>query len=298
MKNKFPDMDNYTTIVRINPYVYGSISITATTAKNNSTKLYRFRRNMKYKASFSSLRDHMFAGLLAAYNKTFDMLEDRQTNTGPLKNYYMVAIETNNDIFKRILSFDMYMLQADNLKQLVNMPEFKNLPNVNDHTKCVAIFAYGYQYEANMNLLNICNKVFHTKAFKQLNTVIKMYDFKDNSDISNFDTDNEKCQQFLDYIFNRTDRFTYDVGLSLDDYTHDHIDHATSENNNTNATIESSVAQNITSKNIMFLGDDEMRTETAEYKATQNLEPVDVEEVLGENSMDPKDLETKDSQKD
>ena len=48
----------------------------------------------------------------------------------------------------------------------------------------------------------------------------------------------------------------------------------------------------------MFLGDDEMRTETAEYKATQNLEPVDVEEVLGENSMDPKSLETEESQKD
>ena len=230
MTNMFPDMDNYTSIMTINPEVYGFINITALVGKNESKKVYRFKRTMEYRPTYSPLRDRMFAALTAVYNKIFELLDDRKMNDGNLKNYYLVSIETANDIPRRILSFDMYLIQADDFKQLVNKPEFRNLPGIDDKEKHVAVFAFGYQYEKNMNAIDITNKVFHGKAYKQTSNAIKVYNFEEDSDLV-FDIEDDKCKQFINNCFDGCERYIYDIGLSLEDYEHDYTEHELNQEN-------------------------------------------------------------------
>lgn len=224
-KDMFPKMENYTSIIKITPEIYGFVDITALVGKNNDKTVHRIKRSMQYIMAFSALKDRMFAGLSATYSKIFELLKDKQQNNGNLKNYYMVAIESGNDIPRRIFSFDMYMLQADNYKHdLIKRPEYKNLPNIDDKKRVVGTFAFGYQYEQDMNSIDICNKVFHIKAYKEISSAIKAYNFDQESDLI-YDIESEKCNQFIENCFNGVDRYIYDIGLEMEDYTHDYEDH-------------------------------------------------------------------------
>jgi len=225
----FPDMDNYTSIMTINPAEYGYINITALVGKNESKRVYRLKRTMEYRPTYSPLRDRMFASLTAVYSKIFELLESNKMNDGNLKNYYLVSIESANDIPRRILSFDMYLIQADNYPQLTQKPEFRNLPGIDDREKHIAVFAFGYQYEKNMNAIDITNKVIHSKAYKQIENTIKVYNFEEDSDLV-FNTDDDKCKQFINNCFDGCDRYTYDIGLLLEDYEHDYTEREINEN--------------------------------------------------------------------
>ena len=236
----FPGMENYTSIMTLYPEVYGFVNTTALVGKNNSKRVYRLKRTMEYRATYSPLRDRMFAALTTVYDKIFELLEDKKMNDGNLKNYYLISIETANDIPRRILSFDMYMLQANDFKELVNKPEFKNLPGIDDKDKHVAIFAFGFQYEKDMDAINITNKVFHAKAFKQTSNAIKVYNFEEESDMV-FDVDNDKCKQFIRNCFDDCEKYTYDIGLSLEDYEHDYTEHIETDENSSMSPMKDEV---------------------------------------------------------
>ena len=274
MKDMFSNMENYTSIMTLNPEVYGFVNITALVGKNGSKRSYRLKRTMEYKATYSPLRDRMFAALTAAYDKIFELLADKKMNDGNLKNYYLISIESANDIPRRILSFDMYMLQADSFKDLVNKPEFRNLPGIDDRDKHVAIFAFGYQYEKDMNVIDITNKVFRCKAFKQTSNAIKVYNFEEDSDMV-FDIDDDKCKQFIHNCFEGCDRYIYNIGLELEDYTHDHEFHNIDKEESTEEENSSTIPE-----------------EKEEDKSEPEIETVEndtIEVIDSENNTDDED---------
>ena len=241
MKNKFDNMENYTVISNIVPDTYGYINITSLVGLNNSNKTYRLRRSMKYDEAFSALRDRMFAGNAVMYAKVGDLLGDNPPNSGELKNYYLVAIETGNDLPKRTLSFDMYIIQSENFKILRTMPKFLNLPGVNDTSKHIAVFTYGYQRVDNMNLIDIENKVFHTKAFRHDLTSIRSYTLDEPL---KFDLDNDICKKFVDTCFYGTDRFEYDIGIVMEPYEHT-MSHTDTPNSVKDAIINTHVNEEV-----------------------------------------------------
>ena len=230
MKNKFQDMQNYTVTISLTPEVYGFVNITALVGKNHSKTTYRINRTMEYKTSYTSLRDRMFAGLVAAYCKTFEMLKGLQVNNGALKNYYMVAVETGNDIPRRILSFDMYLIQANNYNELISMPDVQDLikpalpqdGSTEKDVKHVAVYAYGYQYEHDMDAIGICHKVFHMKGYKDNRTsVIKAWNFDEDTNLE-VDMDSDAFLKFVDSAFATTNRYVYNIGMTMEDHVWPH----------------------------------------------------------------------------
>jgi len=290
MKNKFDDMENYTVIANIVPDTYGYINITSVVGLNNSSKTYRLRRSMKYDESFSALRDRMFAGNTVMYAKIGDLLGDNAPNSGELKNYYLIAIESGNDLPKRTLSFDMYILQADSFKILRTMPKFLNLPGVSDTSKHIAVFTYGYQRVDNMNLIDIENKVFHTKAFRHDLTSIRSYTLDEPL---KFDLDNDICKKFIDSCFYGTDRFEYDIGIIMEPYEHK-VSHTDTPNNvkdaiiNTHTTSSEDINMNENTdnnQNVNNASAPEPQSEAQSKRVDeQGLTIMDIGDILGNST--------------
>ena len=266
-------MDNYTSIIKLNPDIYGFINIAAMVGANNSKIAYRVKRTMEYKASFSAFRDRMFAGLMSVYAKMFELLNSKGSlNNGSLKNYYAIAIETGNDIPRRILSFDMYILQADNFQDLIAKAEFKNLPKIAEKETRAAIFALGYQYDQDMSDIDITNTVFHLKVFKDDINPIKVYKL-DNEDDFTYDTDNEKFNSFIDAVFEDTDKNIYYSGLTKEYYKHDHESH---DNTESNSAVNNSESSEIKQDKAVSAKMVKNKTD----RNIQEIETINIDEIL------------------
>lgn len=257
----FKDMENYIAFMKLNPDVYGFIEASLLVGKKGSSKVFRLKRTVQYQATFSSIRDRMFAGLSCVYDKMYEMFgPNGQPHNGELKNYFAIAIETGNDIPRKTLSFDIYLIQAQSYQQLLTMPEFNALPGIEDDKLHKAVFAFGYQYSKDVESIDLTNKIFHFKVYKDEGSNIRVYDLKDNF---TFDPEDEDCMTFVDGCFYGLDRSTYYIGMNVTDKN-------LSENGIPMENVE----------------DSEVSVREASASEDDDFELIDVDDVLGNSSME------------
>ena len=255
MNVKFEDMENYLVFTKMNPDVYGFVDVTALIGKVGAKRVFRLKRTVQYQASFSSIRDRMFAGLTCTYDKMYEMFGESQKYDGELKNYFAVAIETGNDIPRKTLSFDIYLIQSQSYQALLTSKEFNAIPNINEEKLHKAVFAFGYQYSKDIESIGLTDKVFHFKVFKDDSGNMRSYDLGDEF---TFSAEDENCLAFVDGCFYGTDRSTYYIGLNVTPKTEDDV-------------------------NMPIEDDDEMVVENLEKaieSSEDDLELMDLDEVL------------------
>ena len=255
MNVKFEDMENYLVFTKMNPDVYGFVDVTALIGKVGAKSVFRLKRTVQYQASFSSIRDRMFAGLTCIYDKMYEMFGQTQKCNGELKNYFAVAIETGNDIPRKTLSFDIHLIQSQSYQALLTSKEFNAIPNINEEKLHKAVFAFGYQYSKDIESIGLTDKIFHFKVYKDDSGNLRSYDLGDEF---TFSAEDENCLAFIDGCFYGTDRSTYYIGLNM-----------TPKEDNVNMNIED---------------DDEMVVENLEKaieSSEDELELMDLDEFLG-----------------
>lgn len=214
MNLKFEDMENYLVFTKMSPDVYGFVDVTALIGKAGAKRVFRLKRTVQYQASFSSIRDRMFAGLTCVYDKMYELFGQGQKHDGELKNYFAVAVETGNDIPRKTLSFDIYLIQSQSYQALLTSKAFNDIPNINEDKLHKAVFAFGYQYSKDIESIGLTDKIFHFKVYKDDSSNMRVYDLGDEF---TFSAEDENCLAFIDGCFYGTDRSTYYIGLDVDD---------------------------------------------------------------------------------
>lgn len=211
----FKDMDNYYISMMMNPDVYNFMKVSATINKHGSSKVYKIVRTMEYSSSFNGLRDRMYAGVLAIYNHMFKELEDLEDlQKGPVKNYFCIAVETTNDFKKQVLSYDMYFIKSPSWEQLIKSKEYDMIPNVDNEEKHIAIFNFGYQYEEDMDKINLESKIYHIKAYKAKTDTLLKYTIPNNQI---YDRNNQEHKNFINSLFYGDNISNYAIGISVED---------------------------------------------------------------------------------
>ena len=211
----FPKMDNnYFVTMEFNNDIYGFVTVVCTVAEDGSNEVYKVTRTIEYSSNFNGLRDRMFAGLVAIYNKIFNQLQYlKNLQQGELKNYFCVAIETGNDMNKQILDYDIYFIKAQDTKELLESERFKNIPGIEDDKIHRAIFNYGYQYENDFDGINIQNTIYHMRCHKYVKDGLKRYVIPEGK---KFDTKDNDIREFITSLFSQ-DRFNdYTIGLTME----------------------------------------------------------------------------------
>lgn len=212
MKDKFPEMENYTVLSQFTPDVFGYMNSVTVVGKNNGDEVYRMPRTSQYVAAYSPIRDRMFMGLHVAYTKIIEMLKDKPINNGGFKNYFFITVETGNDMPQKVISFDGYIIKAEDPDDLVLLNKFNSIPGINDKTLHSAIFLINRQYEKDMDLIDAENLVFHMKAYRH--RAVKVDTFK--LEACKYDMEDENCQRFIQSVFNGTNRSMYSIGLKVE----------------------------------------------------------------------------------
>ena len=210
--------DHFNVVTKLTPDVYKFVKINSIVAKKNSNKIYKLVRTLQYDVTFSGMRDRMLAGLLSIYNKVFELLDTKENlGGGTMKNYFVVGIETGNDLRTKVFSFDMYMIQADTYKDLLESEEFNAIPNIDDKNIHSAIFNFGFQYEKDMEAIDTKHKVFHIKAFQEPSTSIKMYPLKIDNEDKTFDIKDPVCKEIIKQRLSETEQQIYYVGMDVNE---------------------------------------------------------------------------------
>ena len=206
-------MTNYTAVCQVTPDVYGFINTVTVIGEEGSKEVYRMPKTVQYVTAYTPIRDRMYMGMHAVYIEIVKKLSGKPLNNGNLKYYWLVTVETGNDIPRRIIAFDAYILQSDSYDELLASPEFNKIPGINDEKIHSAVFILGKQYTGDMESIDTKHLVFHLKAYKH--TPIRIEKFTLYDELV-YDFESEDCQKFLQNIFNGTDRNLYSIGLESD----------------------------------------------------------------------------------
>ena len=212
MQDKFPNMENYTLLSQLTPDVYGYVNSVVLVGKNNGSEVYRMPRTSQYMPAYSPIRDRMFMGLHVVYAKIIEMLKDKPINNGGFKNYFLVTVETGNDKPQKVISFDGYIIEAEDPNELIQLNKFRAIPGIDNKKLHSAIFLLNRQYEEDMKLIDIENTVFHMKAFRHRAVRVDTFELED----CKFDMEDENCQKFIQSVFNGTNRSLYSIGLTYE----------------------------------------------------------------------------------
>ena len=158
----------------------------------------------------------MFAGLISIYNKLFIELDQAsedgyQLQSGEFKNYFCVAIETANDIDKQILDFDMYLIQANTVEDLINNDKFKAIPNIKSDNICISLFNFGYQYENDFNKIDVENKIYSLRCYRKIDDGLRRYTLPNNE---LYDRTNVDHREFINNLYKDLDIANYVVGIT------------------------------------------------------------------------------------
>ena len=212
MKDKFPEMENFICITQLSPSVYGQINIDSLIGRNNGTKAVRMHRRMEYVAAYSPIRDHFYAGMCSVYYKILELLENKDINNGDLKRYWVVGVETGNDIPRRVLSFDMHVLQAESQEELYKSERFMSIPGIDDKKLHSVVYPYGRHYQYDMDSIDIENTIFHMRAYRYTPTPLTAFDL----DQFTLDMESKECINFVNASFAGTNRELIIVGLKTE----------------------------------------------------------------------------------
>ena len=208
----FPGQDNYYVTMQLTPDIHNYVNVVAAVVKDDSNEVYKVTRTMEYSSSFNGLRDRMFAGLIAIYNHVFNELTKIDVREqGELKNFFCVCVETNNDLSKKVISFDAYFIQADSGDDLINSEEFKSIPNVDDQSHYTAIFNFGFQYIDDLNKIGIVNNKCSINCLKINKDGLKRYRLPEDG---KFDKDSQSDRLFINSLFDYTNLADYAIGLT------------------------------------------------------------------------------------
>ena len=212
MKDKFPDMENFTCVTQVTPSVYGYVNISSLIGRNNSNRVIRMHRRLEYMPAYSPIRDHFYAGMNAIYLRVLELLQNQTINNGDLKRYWVVGVETANDIPRRVLSFDMRIFQADTFEKLCELPEFQAIPGINDKKLHSVVYPYGMHYEYDMESIKYDKIVFHLRAYRYNPTPLDAFDL----DKFTFDMESKECINFVNASFSGMNRELHSVGMTME----------------------------------------------------------------------------------
>lgn len=211
MTNKFPDKINYTLNLRLSTDAHSTVNSTGFIVKNFTTKGYRIQRTIRYKDTFSTIREYMFAGLHGMLGYVFDSFGTDQQKQGELKNYFAICIETGNDTTHKVLSFDLYLIQSDDVDSLLKSDKFLSIPGIDEKDNGrQAIFNFGYQYTGDMESIGATTNVFHFNVFKEIKPFAKAITLP-----KEFDLDTVETKSMVSAVLADCDIMRYAIGISL-----------------------------------------------------------------------------------
>ena len=220
----FEGKENFKISVKLHPDIYKYVRIAAAIHKVGTPNMYKVVRTMEYRRAFNSLRGHMICGLFALYGESFQRLrileaKEPERDRGDIKNYFVIAVEKNNDLTKEILSYDMYVKQADNFDALIKSDEFKNIPFVDDDKTLVSIMNFGYQYEADSKKIGIHDACIGALTHKVDKDYITLYDFnhthneEDEDVYEPLELEDNRVSQTMKEMLSGDDTMNYYVAL-------------------------------------------------------------------------------------
>lgn len=202
--------DLYKVYLKLSPSVYNYVMVAAAVRKKDADRAYRITRTMSYMNTFDGIRDRMFSGLIATYNFMYNTLAELDSlENGDLKNYFCVFIETDNDIKKEMLYYDIYFVQADNYEQVMDSDAFNAIPNIKDDSYHKAIMNFGYQYSEDMKKINIEKMILHTTSQKVPDEGLMRYSVPSDSDKISED-------DFMNSLLLNTEIMKYDIRIVKD----------------------------------------------------------------------------------